>query len=94
MRGFSERTAVNTPLQGTAADLIKLAMIRVARELREQKLRTKMVLQVHDELVLDVPADEVDEVRERVQQAMEQVIELKVPIVADVAVGPNWRDLK
>ena len=94
MRGFSERTAVNTPLQGTAADLIKLAMIRIARELREQKLRTKMVLQVHDELVLDVPAEEVDEVRERVQQAMEQVIELKVPIVAEVAVGPNWRDLK
>ncbi len=94
MRGFSERTAVNTPLQGTAADLIKLAMIRVARELREQKLRTKMVLQVHDELVLDVPAEEVDEVRERVRQAMEQVIELKVPIVAEVAVGPNWRDLK
>ncbi len=93
MRGFSERTAVNTPLQGTAADLIKLAMIRVARELREQKLRTKMVLQVHDELVLDVPAEEVDEVRERVRQAMEQVIELKVPIVAHVAVGPNWRDL-
>ncbi len=94
MRGFSERTAVNTPLQGTAADLIKLAMIRVARELREQKLRTKMVLQVHDELVLDVPTEEVDEVRERVRAAMEQVIELKVPIVADVAVGPNWRDLK
>jgi DNA polymerase I len=69
-------------------------MIRVARELREQKLRTKMVLQVHDELVLDVPTEEVDEVRERVRQAMEQVIELKVPIVADVAVGPNWRDLK
>lgn len=94
MRGFSERTAINTPLQGTAADLIKLAMIRVARELHEQKLRTKMVLQVHDELVLDVPTEEVEEVRERVQQAMEQVIELKVPIVADVAVGPNWRDLK
>jgi DNA polymerase-1 len=94
MRGFSERTAINTPLQGTAADLIKLAMIRVARELHEQKLRTKMVLQVHDELVLDVPTEEVEEVRERVQQAMEQVIELKVPIVADVAVGPNWRDLQ
>ncbi|MHB1960351.1 MAG: DNA polymerase I [Acidobacteriaceae bacterium] len=94
MRGFSERTAVNTPLQGTAADLIKLAMIRIARELREQKLRTQMVLQVHDELVFDVPTEEVDEVRERVRQAMEQVIELKVPIVAHVAVGPNWRDLK
>ncbi|MHB1672818.1 MAG: DNA polymerase I [Acidobacteriaceae bacterium] len=94
MRGFSERTAVNTPLQGTAADLIKLAMIRIARELREQKLRTRMVLQVHDELVFDVPAEEVDEVRERVRQAMEHVIELKVPIVAHVAAGPNWRDLK
>ncbi len=94
MRGFSERTAINTPLQGTAADLIKLAMIRIARELREQKLRAKMVLQVHDELVFDVPKEEVDEVRERVRQAMEQVIELKVPIIADVAVGPNWRDLE
>ncbi len=94
MRGFSERTAINTPLQGTAADLIKLAMIRIARELCEQKLRTKMVLQVHDELVFDVPREEVDEVRERVRQAMEQVIELKVPIIADVAVGPNWRDLQ
>jgi DNA polymerase-1 len=94
MRGFSERTAVNTPLQGTAADLIKLAMIRIARELRERKLRTQMVLQVHDELVFDVPEAEVDEVRDLVKQAMEQVIELKVPIVADVGVGPNWRDLK
>lgn len=94
MRGFSERTAINTPLQGTAADLIKLAMIRIASELREQKLRARMVLQVHDELVFDVPAEEVEEVRERVRQAMEHVIELKVPIIADVAVGPNWRDLE
>ncbi len=94
MRGFAERTAVNTPLQGTAADLIKLAMIRIARELRERKLGAQMVLQVHDELVFDVPAGEVDEVRALVKQAMEQVIELKVPIVADVGVGENWRDLK
>ena len=93
MRGFSERTAVNTPLQGTAADLIKLAMIRIARELREQKLRTRMVLQVHDELVFDAPAAEVEEVSGLVKEAMEQVIELKVPIVADVAAGPNWRDV-
>lgn len=94
MRGFAERTAVNTPLQGTAADLIKLAMIRIARELQERKLRTRMVLQVHDELVFDAPKDEVGEVRARVKEAMENVIELKVPVVADVAVGPNWRDLK
>ena len=93
MRGFSERTAVNTPLQGTAADLIKLAMIRIARELRERKLRTQMVLQVHDELVFDVPADESQEVSDLVKSAMEEVIELKVPIVADIAVGPNWRDV-
>jgi DNA polymerase-1 len=94
MRGFAERTAVNTPLQGTAADLIKLAMIRIARELREGRLRARMVLQVHDELVFDVPKDEVDEVSKLVQDAMEQVIELRVPIVADVGVGTNWRDLK
>lgn len=94
MRGFSERTAVNTPLQGTAADLIKLAMIRIAGELRQQKLQTQMVLQVHDELVFDVPVGEVDEVRARVKQAMEQVVQLKVPILVEVGVGPNWRDLK
>ncbi|MGC1784955.1 MAG: DNA polymerase I [Acidobacteriaceae bacterium] len=94
MRGFAERTAVNTPLQGTAADLIKLAMIRIARELREQNLRARMVLQVHDELVFDVPREEVEAVGALVKQAMEQVIELKVPIVAEVAAGPNWRDLK
>ena len=94
MRGFAERTAVNTPLQGTAADLIKLAMIRIARELRERNLCARMILQVHDELVFDVPKEEVDEVRELVQHAMEQVIELKVPVVADVGVGRNWRDLK
>jgi DNA polymerase-1 len=94
MRGFAERTAVNTPLQGTAADLIKLAMIRIDRELRERQLRARMVLQVHDELVFDVPAEESAEVQALVKQAMENVVELSVPIVADVAAGPNWRDLK
>src|SRR6185437_14581429 len=94
MRGFSERTAVNTPLQGTAADLIKVAMIRIAQEMREQKLRAQMVLQVHDELVFDVPAEEVGALAKLVRHAMENVIELKVPIVAEVGVGPNWRDLK
>lgn len=93
MRGFSERTAVNTPLQGTAADLIKLAMIRLANEIRQRNLRAQMVLQVHDELVFDVPHAEADQVRKLVKAAMEEVIELKVPIVADVAVGPNWRDV-
>lgn len=94
LRGFAERTAVNTPLQGTAADLIKLAMIRIDRLLSARNLNTRMTLQVHDELVFDVPESEVDEVQELVQHEMEHVIELSVPLVADVGAGANWRDLK
>ncbi len=94
LRGFAERTAVNTPLQGTAADLIKIAMIRIDRRLREEKLEAKMTLQVHDELLFDVPEKEVDQVKQLVQHEMETVIELKVPIVVDCGAGPNWRDLK
>jgi DNA polymerase I len=94
LRGFAERTAVNTPLQGTAADLIKLAMIRIDKKLADRKLRTRMTLQVHDELLFDVPEAEVDEVRELVQYELEHVVELNVPLVADVGVGANWRDLK
>jgi DNA polymerase I len=93
LRGFAERTAVNTPLQGTAADLIKLAMIRIEKVLEERKLQARMTLQVHDELVFDVPDAEVDEVRQLVQHEMEHVIELSVPLVADVGAGANWRDL-
>jgi DNA polymerase I len=93
LRGFAERTAVNTPLQGTAADLIKLAMIRIQKKLKDAKLKTRMTLQVHDELVFDAPAAEADEVQQMVEQEMESVIELKVPLVADVGVGENWRDL-
>ena len=93
-RGFAERTAVNTPLQGTAADLIKLAMIRIDRALEERNLRTRMVLQVHDELIFEVPADEKREVEALVRREMEGVAELRVPLVADLAFGPNWRDLK
>ena len=92
-RGFAERTAVNTPLQGTAADLIKLAMIVIDRELTERKLKTRMVLQVHDELLFEVPLEEEAEVDQLVREAMEGVVKLDVPLVADVAFGPNWRDL-
>jgi DNA polymerase-1 len=92
-RGFAERTAINSPLQGTAADLIKLAMIRIDRRLAQEKLATRMTLQVHDELVFDVPHAELDQVRAFVQHEMEHVLELSVPLVADVGVGPNWRDL-
>ncbi|HEX3662040.1 MAG TPA: DNA polymerase I [Acidobacteriaceae bacterium] len=92
-RGFAERTAINTPLQGTAADLIKLAMIRIDQRLTKEKLQTRMTLQVHDELVFDVPEKEIEAVTDLVRHEMEHVIELSVPLVADVGVGPNWRDL-
>ncbi len=93
-RGFAERTAVNTPLQGTAADLIKIAMIRIDAELRERKLRSRMLLQVHDELVFEVPDDEVDTMRRLVTERMENVHALKVPLKVEVGVGLNWRDLE
>jgi DNA polymerase-1 len=92
-RGFAERTAVNTPLQGTAADLIKLAMISIDRQLTERGLRTRMVLQVHDELLFEVPAKEKGEIETLVRTEMEGVAQLDVPLVADLAFGANWRDL-
>ena len=92
-RGFAERTAINTPLQGTAADLIKLAMIAIDRQLAERKLKTRMLLQVHDELLFEVPTAESAEVEKLVRTEMEGVVKLYVPLVADLAFGPNWRDL-
>jgi DNA polymerase-1 len=92
-RGFAERTAVNTPLQGTAADLIKLAMISLDRKLAERGLKTRMVLQVHDELLFEVPLDETEEVKKLVRTEMESAVKLDVPLVADLAFGPNWRDM-
>lgn len=94
LRGFAERTAVNTPLQGTAADLIKLAMIRIDRRLAEEKLKAVMTLQVHDELLFDVPEEEALRVQQIVKVEMENVVVLKVPLVADCGYGENWRDLK
>ena len=94
MRGFAERTAVNTPLQGTAADLIKLAMIKLDAEIRARKLKSVMTLQVHDELLFDVVPEEREEMEELVKREMENVAEFSVPIVADVGVGDNWRDIK
>ncbi len=94
LRGFAERTAVNTPLQGTAADMIKIAMIRIDQKLRTQNLRTKMTLQVHDELLFDVPQEEIEAASALVKQEMENVIKLNVPIVVDIGIGQNWRDLK
>ena len=92
-RGFAERTAINTPLQGTAADLIKLAMIAIDHKLTEQKLKTRMVLQVHDELLFEVPAEETEVVTALVRTEMEGVVQLSVPLMADLGFGENWRDL-
>jgi DNA polymerase-1 len=93
-RGFAERTAVNTPLQGTAADLIKLAMIRIDGVLRERGMKSRMTLQVHDELVFEVPEAEADAMRALVRQHMENVYKLEVPLLVEIGVGPNWRDLE
>jgi len=94
LRGFAERTAVNTPLQGTAADLIKLAMIRIDAALRDRQLQTRMTLQVHDELVFEVPEAELDIIRSLVREEMENVHQLAVPLLVEIGTGPNWRDLE
>jgi DNA polymerase-1 len=94
MRGFAERTAVNTPLQGTAADLIKLAMLKIDAEITTRKLKSRMTLQVHDELLFDVVPEEADELQQMVKHEMEHVAEFSIPIVAEVGIGQNWRDIK
>jgi DNA polymerase-1 len=92
-REFAERTAVNTPLQGTAADLIKLAMIQIHQALNQKSFRAKMLLQVHDELVFEVPPEEAERVQGLVRSIMEGVYELKVPLKVDVKTGSNWAEV-
>ena len=94
MRGFAERTAVNTPLQGTAADLIKLAMIQIDEELRKRKLSSRMLLQVHDELVFEVPESERETMHALVKDKMENVRPLSVPLSVEISAGLNWRDVE
>ena len=94
MRAYGERNAQNSPLQGSAADLIKLAMIRIHAAIAERKLQSRMLLQVHDELVFEVPPEELDAMAGLVREHMEQVVELQVPLVVDIGVGPNWLDAK
>jgi DNA polymerase-1 len=93
-RSFAERTAVNTPLQGTAADLMKAAMIRIDAEIAAQRLQARMLLQVHDELVFECPPEELAAVEQLVKRAMEDVATLKVPLRAEIGHGANWRDAK
>jgi DNA polymerase-1 len=89
-RQAAERAAINAPMQGTAADLIKLAMIAVQEFLEREELKSKLIMQVHDELVLEVPAAELERVKSKVRELMESVAKLDVPLVADVGVGENW----
>ncbi len=89
-RQGAERAAINAPMQGTAADLIKLAMVAVQRWLDEKRMATKLVLQVHDELVLEVPDEELAEIRLELPRLMTQVAKLRVPLVVEVGVGANW----
>lgn len=92
VRQFEERVAINMPIQGTAADMIKLAMIKIHKELTKRKTKTKMVLQVHDELLFDAHKDEVDELRPLVKELMEKALPLKVPVFVDTGIGDNWLD--
>lgn len=94
LRSFAERTAMNTPIQGTAADIIKIAMIRVDEALEKEGLKTKLILQVHDELILDAPANEIDRVTALLKEAMEGAVSLAVPMDVDLKVGGNWYETK
>lgn len=94
VRSFAERTAINSPIQGSAADIIKIAMINMQKKLDELHLKTKMVLQVHDELIFDVPKDELDTIKKIVPEVMQSAVKLDVPLIADSNWGHNWYDAK
>jgi DNA polymerase-1 len=92
VRGFAERNAINAPVQGSAADIIKLAMVKVHEALSKSNLKSKMILQVHDELVFDVLQEEVDEMKTLVKTAMESAVEMEVPMLVEMEIGDNWLD--
>jgi DNA polymerase-1 len=89
-RGAAERAAINAPMQGTAADLIKMSMVKIQDVLDAEKRASKMIMQVHDELVFEVPEAEIDWVKTEIPRLMASVAQLKVPLLAEVGVGPNW----
>jgi DNA polymerase-1 len=94
IKSNAERMAINSPIQGTAADIIKMAMINIDKKMQDQGLKTKMLLQVHDELIFEVPEDELSTMKELVREEMENVVSLKVPLKVDMGIGVNWFDLK
>ncbi|HHY29703.1 MAG TPA: DNA polymerase I, partial [Syntrophaceticus sp.] len=94
VRAFGERTAMNTPIQGSAADIIKLAMLRIHKDLQEKSLKSRLLLQVHDELIFELPAEELEPLASLVRSGMENVIELAVPLKVGIETGPNWNDME
>ena len=93
-RSFGERVAMNMPIQGTAADIIKLAMVRVHNGLKERGYKAKLILQIHDELIIDAPREEAESVAVLLKECMESVVALKVPLIAEVHMGHSWYDTK
>ena len=91
-RSFGERVAMNSPIQGTAADIIKLAMIRVNDRIQKEGLRSQLLLQIHDELLVETHIDEIEAVRKILEEEMDQVIQLSVPLEIDVQQGNNWNE--
>jgi len=90
VRGFAERTAINMPIQGTAADIIKLAMIDIQKMLDDEGHKSKMLLQVHDELIFEIAEEELDQLPEKIKDLMESAYELKVPLDVEMGVADNW----
>ena len=94
LRAFGERVARNMPIQGTAADIIKIAMIRVYKRLKEEKMSAHLILQVHDELIVEAPASEADRVKKILEQEMSGAVDMAVPLIADAAYGKTWYEAK
>ena len=90
VRGYAERNAINAPIQGTAADIIKIAMVRIARRIRKEKLNAKLLIQVHDELNFSVPQNELEKLQALVLEEMAGAVKLRVPLIADCGSGSNW----
>jgi DNA polymerase-1 len=90
VRGFAERNAINAPIQGSAADIIKVAMVNLDREIKKRNMRSRMIMQVHDELVFDAHLNEVDELKNLVTEKMSGAVQLRVPLVVDMNTGTNW----
>ena len=94
MRQFGERAAMNMPLQGTASDIIKIAMVRIYNRLQKECPNARMLLQVHDELIVETPMDSTNLVSSILKEEMENVMQLRVPLIAEVGVGDNWLEAK